>query len=145
MSKKLHCEHCATPINPDTEVYFESEYGIVFCEECADDFLMFSNDIQAYVHEEEYREVYFDDDLSDIDPFTKHEPESDREFSFVVSVLDEQNNPSDNLDAFVWLEDAIDYAKHNPGTAVFKETYVTEKNICEYELVWHPFADSETD
>lgn len=88
MSKKLYCEHCGTRIHPNTEVYFESEYGIVFCEECADVFLMFSDDIQAYVHEEEYREVYFDDDLSDIDPFTKHEPESDREFSFADSETD---------------------------------------------------------
>ncbi len=79
MSKKLHCEHCATPINTDTEVYFESGYGIVFCEECADVFLMFSDNIQAYVHEEEYREVYFDDDLSDIDLFIKHEPEEEEE------------------------------------------------------------------
>ena len=74
--KKLHCEHCNAPIDLKTDTYFMSEYEIVFCEECANVFLMFSGDIEAYVHEEEYREVYFDDDLSDIDPFTIYEPES---------------------------------------------------------------------
>ena len=66
--------------------------------------------------------------------------EADEEFPFVVSVLDDQNNPSDNLDAFALLEDARDCAKHNPGTAVFKETCNTEKNTCDYELIWHPNA-----
>ena len=60
----------------------------------------------------------------------------EEEFPFVVSVLDDQNNPSDNLDSFVLLEDAIDFAKHNSGSAVFKETCNTEKNTCDYELVW---------
>lgn len=69
--------------------------------------------------------------------------EADEEFPFVVSVLDDQNNPSDNLDSFALLEDAIDYAKHNSGTAVFKETCNTEKNTCDYELIWHPTAEQK--
>ena len=77
MSKKLYCEHCGAPINPETEVYFESDNGIVYCEECADEFLTFSDDIQAYVHEDQYKGFYFDDELSDIDLFTKYEPEGD--------------------------------------------------------------------
>ena len=48
--KKLYCEHCGAPINPDTEVYFESDYGIVYCEESANEHLIWSDDIYAYVH-----------------------------------------------------------------------------------------------
>ena len=64
-----------------------------------------------------------------------------QEFPYCVSVLDSENNPSDNLDNFALLEDAIDYAKNNPGTAVFLEKYNSEKNICEYDLVWRPNDD----
>lgn len=67
--------------------------------------------------------------------------EEPEEFPYLVSVLDEDNNPSDNLDNFALKEDAIDYAKNNPGTGVFLERYIEEKNICEYELIWHPCGD----
>jgi len=77
MSKKLYCEHCGAPINPDTEVYFESDYGIVYCEECADEFLIWSDDIYSYVHTDQYKDFYLDDELSDVEFFTKHEPEDD--------------------------------------------------------------------
>jgi hypothetical protein len=63
------------------------------------------------------------------------------QFSFLVSVFDEDNNPSDNLDNFVLLEDAIDHAKNNPGSGVFYEKYDKEKEICEYTLLWHPCGD----
>lgn len=59
------------------------------------------------------------------------------EFSFVVSVLDEFNNPSDNLDSFLHFQDALDFAKNNSGTGVFHERYRKDKNICEYELIWY--------
>lgn len=67
--------------------------------------------------------------------------DDEEEFPYCVSILDEQNNPSDNLDSFALLEDAIDFAKNNSGSAVFKETCNTEKNTCDYELVWHPDAE----
>jgi len=67
--------------------------------------------------------------------------EEPEEFPYLVSVLDENNNPSDNLDNFALKEDAIDYAKNNPGTGVFLEKYIEDKNICEYLLVWHPTAE----
>ena len=75
--KKLYCEHCGAPIKPDTEVYFESDYGIVYCEECADELLIWSDDIYSYVHTDQYKEFYLDDELSDVEFFTKHEPEGD--------------------------------------------------------------------
>lgn len=77
MSKKLYCEHCDALINPETEVYFESDYDVVYCEECADEFLMHSDDVQAYVHVDQYKEYYLDDELSDVEFFTKYEPEGD--------------------------------------------------------------------
>lgn len=77
MRKVLYCEHCGAPIHPDTDVYFMSEDGIVYCEECAEEFLTFSDDVQVYVHEDQYKEVYLDDELSDIDLFTKYEPGGD--------------------------------------------------------------------
>lgn len=77
MSKKLYCEHCGAPINPDTDVYFESEAGVVYCEKCGEEYLIWSDDIYAYVHEDQYKEFYLDDELSDIELFTKYEPEGD--------------------------------------------------------------------
>ena len=77
MSKKLYCEHCGAPIYPETEVYFESDYDVVYCEECADEFLMHSDDVQTYVHVDQYKEFYLDDELSDVGFFTKYEPEGD--------------------------------------------------------------------
>ena len=59
------------------------------------------------------------------------------DFSFLVSVLDEFGNPIDNLDNFMYFEDALDYAKNNLGTGVFHERFRKDKNICEYELIWH--------
>lgn len=61
--------------------------------------------------------------------------------SYVVSILDAQNNPSDNLDNFGVLNEAIAYAKKHQGAGVFQERYLTDKNICEYLLVWHPDAE----
>ncbi len=58
--------------------------------------------------------------------------------NYVVSILDDQNDPSDNLDNFGALNEAIDYAKEHQGTGVFQERYLTDKKICEYLLVWHP-------
>jgi len=77
MSKKLYCEHCGAPINPETDVYFESDSGIVYCEKCADEFLIWSDDIYSYVHTDQYKDFYLDDELSDIELFTKYEPEGD--------------------------------------------------------------------
>ena len=70
-----------------------------------------------------------------------YEDIDEEEFPYCVSILDKDNSPSDNLDNFALLEDAIDFAKHNPGSAVFKETCNTEKDTCVYELVWHPTAE----
>lgn len=75
--KKLYCEHCGVLINPDTDVYFESEVGIIYCEKSADEYLIWSDDIYAYVHMDQYKEFYLDDELSDVEFFTKHEPEGD--------------------------------------------------------------------
>jgi hypothetical protein len=75
--KKLYCEHCGVLINPDTDVYFESELGIIYCEERANECLIWSDDIYAYVHMDQYKEFYLDDELSDVELFTKHEPEGD--------------------------------------------------------------------
>ena len=61
--------------------------------------------------------------------------------SYVVSILDGQNNPSDNLDNFSGLNEAIDYAKEHHGTGVFQERYRKDKESCEYLLVWHPNAE----
>lgn len=60
------------------------------------------------------------------------------EYSYAVSILDDKNNPSDNLDNFDDLQEAIAYAKEHQGAGVFQERYLTDKNICEYLLVWHP-------
>ena len=70
-----------------------------------------------------------------------YEDIDEEEFPYCVSILDKDNNPSDNLDNFALKEDAIDFAKHNPGSAVFKETCNMEKNTCDYELLWHPCGD----
>jgi len=64
-----------------------------------------------------------------------------QEFPYVVSMMDENNNPEDNLDSFVHLQDAIDYAKGYPGSGVFFENYREDKEICEYRLLWHPCGD----
>ncbi len=63
------------------------------------------------------------------------------EYSYVVSILDDQNNPSDNLDNFSDLYEAIACAKEHQGAGVFQERYLTDKNICEYLLVWHPAGE----
>lgn len=63
------------------------------------------------------------------------------EYSYVVSILDDQNNPSDNLDNFGDINEAIACAKEHQGAGVFQERYLIDKNICEYELVWHPDAE----
>lgn len=76
--KKLYCEHCGTRINTDTDIYFESDYGsVVYCEECADAHVMFSDSIDSYVHESQYKDTYMDDEISDLDLYTKYEPEGD--------------------------------------------------------------------
>ena len=64
-----------------------------------------------------------------------------QEFPYCVSVLDSENNPLEILDSFVLLEDAIDHAKNNPGSGVWLENYIKDKNICEYTLLWHPCGD----
>ena len=83
-------------------------------------------------------ETFTDEEINEhlLETYEEYVHVREEEFPFVVSVLDDQNNPSDNLDSFVLLEDAIDFAKHNSGSAVFKETCNTEKNTCDYELVW---------
>lgn len=63
------------------------------------------------------------------------------EYSYVVSILDDQNNPSDNLDNFGDINEAIAYAKEHQGAGVFQEHYLIDKTICEYLLVWHPDAE----
>jgi len=63
------------------------------------------------------------------------------EFNYAVSEVDEDENPIDILDWFETQEDAIAYAVKHPNTAVFLETFRKDKNICEYELVWHPCGD----
>lgn len=77
MNNVLYCEHCGALIHPETGIYFMSEDSVIYCEECADEFLTFSDDVQAYVHEDQYKEVYLDDELSDIELFTKYEPEGE--------------------------------------------------------------------
>lgn len=78
MSKVLFCEHCGARINTETDVYFESDSdSVVYCEECSDEHLMFSDSIDSYVHESQYKDIYMDDEISDIDLYTKREPEGD--------------------------------------------------------------------
>jgi hypothetical protein len=66
---------------------------------------------------------------------------SEDEITYVVSILDEDNNPSDNIDNFFHLQDAIDCARTHTNSGIFTELYRKDKNICEYELVWHPCGD----
>lgn len=61
------CDFCDKYI-PNGATYYEGDVNIL-CEECGEDYLMWSEDVQAYVHEYEYKDVYFDDELSDVELF----------------------------------------------------------------------------
>lgn len=78
MSKKLFCEHCGARINTETDIYFESDIdSVVYCEKCGEEHLIYSDSIYSYVHESQYKDTYMDDEISDLDLYTKYEPEGD--------------------------------------------------------------------
>ncbi len=76
MNKVLFCEYCGARINTETDVYFRSD-SVVYCEECGDEYLIYSDSIDSYVHESQYKDTYIDDEISDVELFTKFEPEGE--------------------------------------------------------------------
>lgn len=48
--------------------YFDSGNSCI-CEECADAVLVFNNIFEAYVYEEDDKDIYYDDEMSDIEVF----------------------------------------------------------------------------
>lgn len=78
MRKLLFCEHCSKGINTETDIYFEADSAnVVYCEECGDDHLIYSDSIDSYVYESQYKDIYLDDEISDLDLYTKCEPEGE--------------------------------------------------------------------
>ena len=63
------CDICDEYI-PHGATHYEGDPNIL-CEECGEQHLIWSDDVQAYVHEDEYKEVYLDDELADVELFQK--------------------------------------------------------------------------
>ncbi len=70
-----YCNLCFKKININ-EHYYEDDYGDVLCNNCGDDQLMSVSDQlgeDTYVRSEQYRDVYLDDDISDLNLYHRKE------------------------------------------------------------------------
>lgn len=59
-------------------------------------------------------------------------------FSYLVATLNEYNKPTESLDYFVLIEDAIDCAKNNTNAGVFLETFNPHTYAYTHKILWHP-------
>lgn len=67
----MKCVECGKTIDVRDGYYDGPEY---FCRDCGDSHIVYAEDIEAYVHEDDYNECYLDDGLSDIETFEwRHE------------------------------------------------------------------------
>ena len=62
----MKCVECGKTIDVREGYYDGPEY---YCRDCGDSYIVYAEDIEAYVHEDDYNECYLDDSLSDIETF----------------------------------------------------------------------------
>lgn len=67
MIKNLKCDYCAKEIVSNN--YYESN-NLMYCEECGNLKLVNTND-DLYVLQNFYKDVYLDDEISDLEIFEK--------------------------------------------------------------------------
>lgn len=64
----MRCDQCGLKLGVE---YYESHCGVILCDVCGNDLLVFCDDLDCFILEEDYKQVYLDDDISDIDNFEK--------------------------------------------------------------------------
>ena len=78
---KKYCEYCGKLINPhyidDSGIAFVEDHyyyehprtDICYCESCGNELLTGALDFDGYVYNEDYKDFYLDDELSDLEIF----------------------------------------------------------------------------
>lgn len=68
-NKQFKCNHCERKINND--YYFSNENGsTIICSNCGvDKLLIYSEELDCFVYEQDYKEIYNDDEIADIEKF----------------------------------------------------------------------------
>jgi RNase P subunit RPR2 len=75
--KKNYCSHCGSLIT-EKDSYYSAESGdTILCLECGEEQIVFSEDIQTFVHASQAQDVYLDDRISDLDIYNLIVPEED--------------------------------------------------------------------
>lgn len=64
MSKGRFCEECQRLIENDDMYYTDG--SIDMCSSCGDECLIYHDGVEAYVFVDEYKDTYYDDELSDV-------------------------------------------------------------------------------
>lgn len=67
MKNKLYCTKCGKQLNKGDKYFTSSDEYI--CEECSEDLLIYDETFENYVYQDEHRETYLDDSMSDITVF----------------------------------------------------------------------------
>lgn len=64
----MRCSKCGKDLGSDNKEYcYGNENCYYLCEECGDEELIYSEDVDGYVPREDYKEYYMDDEISDLD------------------------------------------------------------------------------
>lgn len=60
------CDNCGKVVSIN---YYDSDYNTILCEVCGDELLAYNDSIDCYVYEEDNKETFYDDEISDVEMF----------------------------------------------------------------------------